>query len=165
MHSSARICQIGYQSIPCIALIMTSFIINSDESEKTTVARLHVLYVEHKYLKVSVKTGKDRSLDQNALSHSWYEQIARELNEDDALGWKCFCKLQFGVPILRSEDEEFRQFYDNCIKNSYSYEQKIQAIKYLPVTSEMTTKQLSKYLESIQADFLNRGVILEFPKE
>jgi hypothetical protein len=144
---------------------MTSFIINSNESERATVARIHALYVEHKYLKVSVKTGKDRSLDQNALSHSWYEQIARELPDYDALSAKCECKLLHGVPILRAEDEEFRQFYDNCIRKSYTYEQKIQAMKYLPVTSEMTTKQLSKYLEAVQAHFLKLNVILEFPKE
>lgn len=104
-----------------------------------------------------------RSLEQNALSHAWYEQLAKELPEDNELGWKCFCKLHFGVPILRAADEDFRVFYDGSLKATLTYEQKLEAMKYLPVTSLMKTKQLSAYLETMQAHFLAHGVRLEFP--
>lgn len=105
-----------------------------------------------------------RSLDQNAISHAWYEQLARELREDDAIGHKCYCKLHHGVPILRAEDGEFREAYDATIKGM-NYEQKLKAMRILPVTSLMTKPQLSKYLEAIQSDFDRRGVRLEFPDE
>jgi hypothetical protein len=143
---------------------MTDFTINSDASLQSTFGELREMYRQHKYLRVSAKAGKDRSLDQNAISHLWYEQLARELREYDALGWKCECKLLHGVPILRAEDAEFRTFYDRAIKQSLSYEEKLAAMKFLPVTRLMTTPQMSKYLEAMRDHFLRRGVRLEFPE-
>jgi hypothetical protein len=105
-----------------------------------------------------------RSLEQNNFSHAWYEQMAKELPEDDALGWKCYCKLHHGVPILRAENEQFREAYDSTIKGM-TYEQKLQVMKILPVTSLMTKPQLSNYLKEVQEDFLRRGVRLEFPAD
>lgn len=138
-------------------------IINSDTSLQSVIRELREMYRQHRYVKISAKTGKARSLDQNAISHTWYEQIARELREDDALGHKCYCKLHHGVPILRAEDEQFREAYDAVIKG-LTYEQKLIAMRHWPVTSIMTKPQLSKYLEAMQGDFERRGVRLEFPE-
>lgn len=143
---------------------MSTLTINSDNSLQDALGVVRELYVKNRYLKLNVQIGKKRSLDQNAISHVWYEQLARELREDDALGWKCYCKLNFGVPLLRAEDDEFREFYDATIKRTFSYEQKLAAMKYLPVTSLMTKPQLSAYLEAVQEHFLARGVRLEFPE-
>lgn len=143
---------------------MAAIVINSNDSLQRFMGELREMFGKHRFLRLNVKTGKDRSLDQNALSHCWYEQLARELPEEDALGWKAFCKLQFGVPILRAEDPEFREFYDRSIKASLSYEEKLKAMAYLPVTSLMTTAQLSKYLEAMQQHFAKHGVMLEFPE-
>lgn len=143
---------------------MTTWTINSDSSLQSVIGDIRELYRANKFLKVSAKVGKSRSLDQNAISHAWYEQLARELKEDDALGWKCYCKLHHGIPILRAEDEEFRAFYDAALIG-LSYEQKLGAMKFVPVTSNMKKPQLSKYLEAMQADFRSRGVALEFPVE
>ena len=143
---------------------MSSMVINSDMTLQFVLGELREMYGTHRYVKVSVKTGKARSLDQNAISHAWYEQLARELRDDDALGHKCYCKLHHGVPILRAEDEEFREAYDATIKGM-AYEQKLKAMRLLPVTSLMTKPQLSKYLEAMQDDFAKRGVRLEFPED
>lgn len=143
---------------------MNPLVINSDNSMQDTFGILRELYVRNRYLKITVKIGKSRSLDQNAISHAWYEQLARELREDDALGWKCFAKLHLGVPLMRAEDAEFREAYDQVIK-PLSYEKKLIAMRCWPVTSIMTKPQLSKYLEMMQTEFMARGVMLEFPKE
>ena len=140
---------------------MSTLVINSDMSLQSVIGDLREMYRQHRYIKISAKTGKARSLDQNAISHAWYEQISRELREDDSLGWKCYCKLHHGVPILRAEDEEFREAYDATIKGM-TYEQKLKVMRMLPVTSLMTKPQLSKYLEAMQCDFERRGVRLEF---
>jgi len=144
---------------------MTALTINSDNALQDAIGIVRELYVRNRYLKLDIKIGKSRSMDQNAISHCWYDQLARELREDSALGWKAYCKLMHGVPILRAEDETFREFYDKSIKNTLTYEQKLSAMQYLPVTSLMTKKQLSAYLEAVQADFAKRGVMLEFPKD
>ncbi|MFD2271384.1 hypothetical protein ACFS07_10290 [Undibacterium arcticum] len=131
---------------------MTALVANSAESLQSAIGELRDLWNQHKFLRISIKAGKDRSIPQNAITHVWYEQIARELREDNALGWKCYCKLHHGVPILRTEDDEFRGTYDAVIK-PLSYEQKLIAMRCWPVTSLMTKEQLSKYAEAIQADF------------
>lgn len=134
-------------------------IANSLESLQSAQGKLREAWNEHKYLRISYKTGKSRSSLQNRHSHSWYGELARLLTEDDALGWKCFCKLQFGVPILRAEDADFREFYDGSIKDSFTYEQKVAAMKYLPVTSLMTKKQLKAYETAMQDYFRDKYAI------
>lgn len=139
-------------------------VINSDESLQRFIGAIREQYQSHRYLRASVKTGKARSLPQNNITHAWYEQIARELREDDALGWKSYCKLHHGVPLLRAEDDEYRDIYDGAIKG-LSYEQKLKVMRYFPVTSLMNKEQLSKYAEAVRDDFYRRGVLLEFPTE
>ena len=144
---------------------MPTLTVNSDNSLQDALGILRELYHCHRYLKLNIKTGKSRSLDRNAISHAWYEQLERELREDTAIGWKAFCKLHFGVPILRAEDAEFREFYDRVLI-ALTYEQKIQAMKFVPVTSRMDKSQLSQYLEAMQEHFRSKhAVALEFPSE
>jgi len=143
---------------------MASLTIYTDEALSRALGDVREAFRLGRYLKLSYTTNKPRSLDQNAISHAWYEQLAAELREDDALGWKCYCKLHHGVPILRAESEDFREAYDAAIKG-LTYEQKLKVMRLLPVTSLMSKPQLSAYLEAVQADFGGRGVSLEFPME
>lgn len=142
---------------------MTAWVINSEQSLQSAIGDLREMWNTYKFVKLNAKTGKARTLDQNAIGHVWYEQLSRELREDDTLGWKCYCKLHHGVPILRAEDEEFRDAYDSVIKR-LTYEQKLTAMRLWPVTSIMTKEQKSKYLVAVQDDFAKRGVRLEFPE-
>lgn len=138
--------------------------VNSKQTLSKVIGDIRVMWDEHKYLRVTVTAGRDRSLQQNAISHAWYQQIADELREDSPLGVKRFCKLTIGVPILRAEDDEFRAGYDKVIR-PLSYELKFDAMDILPVTSRMNTTQLSAYLETMQSRYLARGVVLEFPMD
>lgn len=108
--------------------------------------------------KVEIKP-KGRTRAQNSFSHAWYGEIASVLREDDAAGWKAYCKLHHGVPILRAEDDDFRAAYDKAIKG-LTYEQKLAAMHILPVTSLMNVKQLTKYADAVRDDFYARGVHL-----
>ena len=138
--------------------------VNSDTALQDTIGELREAYRVHRFLNVTYTTGKARSLDQNAIAHAWYEQISRELREDDPLGVKCECKLRFGVPILRAESDEFREKYDSLIKDRFSYEEKLELMKWFPVSSLMNKTQLSQYLEAMQAGYAGR-VSLEFPED
>lgn len=110
--------------------------------------------------------GRDskRSKPQNDQSFVWYEEIAKHLPDDDISGWRCYCKLHHGVPILRAESEAFRESYDYAIKG-LDYEQKLQAMKILPVTSLMNKSQMTKYFDAVQDDFFKRGVDLRFLRD
>lgn len=110
-------------------------------------------------MRVEIKP-RGRTPAQNAFSHAWYEEISEAFPEDDELGWKCYCKLHHGVPILRAEDEEFRLAYDGTIKG-LTYEQKLLAMRVFPVTSRMNVGQLTKYANAVRDDFAARGLLLE----
>lgn len=142
---------------------MAEIIINSEVSLQDAIGLLRETWQKNRYVRMVLK-AKRRSLDQNALAAVWYEQMAREDRQDDALGHKAYCKLHHGVPILRAEDEEFRQFYDGALKG-LTYEQKRDAMKFVPVTSIMSVEQLSKYLDAVHDDYTRRGVGLEFPPD
>ena len=106
-----------------------------------------------------------RSDLQNRLSHAWYGELADNIKETDAIGYKCFCKLNFGVPIMRAEEDEFREVYDCAIK-ALSYEKKLEIMKILPVTSLMNTKQLTCYLEQIKNYYFEHSDFdLKYPQD
>ena len=137
--------------------------INSFMAIPKLVGDLRTAITEYGHVYVRWTTDKPRSIDQNAISHSWYMQIADELREDSTVDVKCQCKLYFGVPILRAEDADFCEMYDAIIKGR-TYEEKLAIMKYLPITSLMTTAQLSQYLDAMQLAYGKRGVSLEFPQ-
>lgn len=115
------------------------------------------------YLRLSWSAEKDRSNKQNGLSHIWYEQVSSELGEHTPAQAKCFCKLHYGVPIMRRDDEDFKQLYDATIK-PMPYETKLKAIGLIPVTSLMNVSQLSEYLTEMKEAYAGR-VDLQFPDD
>ena len=138
--------------------------VNSERMLSKVLGDIRELYAKNRYVRVQMSTGKRRSLDQNAISHVWYEQVAEELREDTALGVKRYCKLHFGVPILRTDDAEFRELYDATVK-PMPYEHKLRAMDLLDVTSLFDKGQFSQYLEEVQRHYLSRNVRLEFPEQ
>lgn len=140
---------------------MGTAIVNSDPALSRVLGDIREAYNAHHYLRITIRTGRDRTLDQNSVTHCWYEQVSNELREDSPLGVKRFCKLHFGVPILRAEDAEFREMYDAAIKASLSYEQKLKAMDFIDVTSIMSTKQLTAYMDEMRDHYDKRGVKLE----
>lgn len=143
---------------------MSSHTINSAMTLHRTLQFISEEWEEHKFLRLEIKVGVDRSLSQNAISHVWYGQVSKALKEQTPEEVKCECKLRFGVPILRAEDADFREMYDAAIRRHLTYEQKLKTMRYLPVTSLMTKEQLSRYLEAVQQEYADRGVRLEFPQ-
>lgn len=142
----------------------TELIVNSQHSLDECIGDLTEAWEHDKWLRVRWTNGKRRTPDQNSISHCFYEQIAKELGDQTEEEVKCECKLRFGVPILRADDPDFRDMYDSGIKG-LTYEQKLKAMRFIPVTSLMSREQLSKYLEHVQREFAGRGIVLEFPEE
>lgn len=116
-----------------------------------------------KRLRVEVKRYvKRRTVEQNAMAFAWYAEVAARMGQESARDVRRYCKLHHGVPIMRTDDAEFREAYDAVIK-PLAYELKLIAMDHWPVTSLMDTTQLSLYLEAIQQDYMRQGVMLDFP--
>ena len=113
-----------------------------------------------------------RSTDQNRLQRLWINEAA----EQDTIGmtaeeYRAYCKLHFGVPMLRNENDTFAELYDSKIRDRvppYSYEQKLEFMMLpwdLHVTRLMTVKQHDKYLNMMHNHFTSLGMILTIPND
>lgn len=109
--------------------------------------------------------GAPRSTAQNRLAQQWFTDIATQLGDQTHEDVRAECKLRFGVPILRAENEAFRISYDRVIK-ALPYEQKLDAIKAfdMPVTRLMTVKQMTAFMDEMQRHWTAQGVRLTDPE-
>lgn len=107
----------------------------------------------HKYLQVNVVAGKARTLPQNNMIYALYNRAAARLDGESPLTIKRYCKLHFGVPLLRVEDADFKDKWDRCIKRNLTYEQKLEVMDWFPVTSLMNTAQESQYIDNIMMEY------------
>lgn len=116
---------------------------------------------------VSLSRGGARTSKQNRLFHLWIGEIHMQTQEETHEWWRGYCKLTVGVPILRHEDVAFREAYDQSVKG-LPYEQKIRCMMEpiaMPVTSRMTTKQFTMFLDNMHRHFAEQGIELSIPED
>tara|TARA_R110000787_G_scaffold35625_1_gene91341 strand:+ start:4822 stop:5292 length:471 start_codon:yes stop_codon:yes gene_type:complete len=113
-------------------------------------------------LDVQIKKARnDRTLLQNRTQWQHYRDAARQ-GDQTAEEYKCYCKLRFGVPILRRDSEAYREKYDRIIK-PLGYEKKLELMATpfdFPVTSAMSVRQHSEFLEKTANHFIGLGFTL-----
>ena len=105
-----------------------------------------------------------RTKSQNDLSFALYTQIARQKQDESVEDIRRQCKLEYGVPILRRDDEEFRYVYDNSTKK-LEYEAKLISMKWTDVTSRMSKKQFSEYVDTVIREYSKQGIVILMPGE
>ena len=113
---------------------------------------------------VNIKKGKDRTVAQNKLQRMWMLE-AEAQGDQTAEEYRAYCKLHIGVPILRSQDDDFKAAYDAVIR-PLTYEKKIKAMMIpldFSVSRLMTTKQFSEYSKGIYEHFTSKGIKLTDP--
>lgn len=142
---------------------MTSRVIKT-ETDRTMAARL---IAEQKLpFTLDVTRGARRSVEQNRLQRMWMLEISAQLDDRTPEEVRGYCKLHFGVPILRAESQSFCDKYDQFVK-PLGYEQKLALMMVpldLPVTRIMTTEQKIRYLDEIHKHFAAQGVVLTMPE-
>lgn len=113
-------------------------------------------------LTVEWQQGRDRSLDQNRLQFLWAREASEQRGDVTADEVRCEWKLHHAVPIMREESADFREIYDAAIK-PLPYPQKLLAMRFIPVTSEMKVPQMIRYLDTVQRECLEQGLRLTDP--
>lgn len=129
---------------------------------------LGFLKVQELPITVSVRAGVDRSISQNALAHKWFNEIATWLGDRDASEVRAYCKLNHGVKMLVTEDEEFRDKWHNMVKDRFNYEEKLALMLEpfdFPVTRLMSVKQMTRFMDAIYREFSAQGVPLTVPDD
>lgn len=116
---------------------------------------------------VSIADGKHRTTDQNRLQRLWVMEISAQLGDQTPEEVRGYCKLAFGVPILREENDAFCASYDQIIKPlPYPMKLKLMMEPFdFGVTRIMTTRQKTNYLDAIHRHFSEMGLILTNPED
>jgi len=111
--------------------------------------------------------GRQRTLDQNRLQMKWHKEAADQLKDGSPKDKRAYCKLHIGVPLLCSEDAEFKAQYDRVI-GPLPYETQLALMVEpfdFPVTRLMTKQQKSDYLTAVKEHYESQGVELTIPEE
>ncbi|MEB2514809.1 hypothetical protein SOP85_05085 [Pseudomonas sp. YuFO20] len=140
--------------------------VNSQAKLSEAITSLTAMYRDKKFVVVSLRPGKDRTLDQNALWFSLYQRIAAMTQIGDVEDARRYCKLHFGVQILLNEEDDFRAAWYQTMRH-LSYGQKLEMMggcslfgpDGFPVTRLFSRAQGIAYTDRIVADFTGRGVV------
>jgi hypothetical protein len=108
-----------------------------------------------------------RTVRQNRLQRKWMQEAAEQLQDETAEEKRAYCKLHFGIVILKTDSEEYAAAYDEIIR-PLPYHQKLKMMMApldYPVTRLMSVKQKSKYLDDVYNHFTGQGVKLTEPED
>lgn len=129
--------------------------------------KLLAVYLEQRKrpFTVDIADGRDRSSEQNRLSHVWYREIAEQTGEDRE-DVRALCKLKYGLPILMESSEAFRDLCRRRIK-PLSHIERIEVIRDfdIPITRLMNVGQMSEYLDAIFKAQTEFGIALTVPED
>lgn len=135
------------------------------ETESDRRALIRFLEDQPLPLTVSLSKGGKRSFRQNKLQRLWVNEISEQLGDQTPEEVRGYIKLTIGVPILRAENDAFRERYDAIVR-PLPYEQKLALMMEpldFPITRLMTTKQATAYLDGVHRHFSEKGLVLSDP--
>ena len=112
---------------------------------------------------VSCIEGLDRSTAQNNLMWKWASEVEQQTQQETAEEVQRRWKLDHGVPILCGDDPAYRQFCRAAL-GPLNYEQRKKAMKFIPVTSEMKVKQMVRFMDAVERECLEQGIVLTQPE-
>ncbi len=139
--------------------------VNSAPRLTEAITRLTAMFREKKYVVVSLRPGKDRTLDQNALWFAMYQRIAEMTNMGDVEDARRYCKLHVGVPIMRKADVDFFNAWNRSFLH-LTYEEKLHLMgpcnlfgpDGFPVTRLFNRAQGIAYTDQIVFEFAGKVV-------
>lgn len=140
--------------------------VNSTARLSQAITALSAMYRDKKFVVVSLRPGKDRTLDQNRLWFAMYKRIAEMTQIGDEADARRYCKLHVGVQILLNEDAGFQAEWYRAMRH-LPYETKLAMMggcklfgpDGFPVTSLFNRAQGIAYTDRIVADFTEKGVL------
>lgn len=106
--------------------------------------------------------GRDRTGQQNKLMWLWASEAAYQRGDMTPDEVQREWKLRHGVPILREDSSEFRTFYDKALRG-HPYPIKLEAMRFVPVTSDMKVKQMVRFMDTIERECADQGIRLTAP--
>lgn len=114
---------------------------------------------------VNITEDKEtRTSQQNRTLHMWFGEIAKHLEDWDAHGIKGVCHRKWGLTI-RLRDPQFAWVWERSGKQMpYEKQCSLLASGILSVSSEMSTKELSEYMDAMFQHYTSEGIRLTDPE-
>lgn len=140
--------------------------VNCQAKLSEAITKLSAMFRDKKFVVVSLRPGKDRTLDQNALWFAMYKRISDMTQIGDEADARRYCKLHFGVQILLNEDAGFQTEWYRVMRH-LPYETKLAMMggcklfgpDGFPVTSLFNRAQGIQYTDRMAAYFTGQGVV------
>ena len=129
---------------------MSETIINSKQSLEAYKAFLDAQFEQHKFLRLSMKTGKQRTLSQNSALHLFCQQLADALN-DAGFDFRTFIKAGYAVP-----------FNDQLVKN-FIWRPIQKAITGKDSTTKPETSQYAEIYDVLNVKLAEYGLFVPWP--
>lgn len=115
--------------------------------------------------RVSVMQGDGRTGSQNSLLHKWFGEVARQQGDRTLVDVKGECHRMFGLAI-RLQEPQFSWVWERTgALMDYDKQCKFLASGILSVSSGMTVKQLTTYMDAMQSYYRGEGVVLTDPED
>lgn len=142
--------------------------VNSAAKLSEAITKLTAMFREKRYVVVTLRPGKDRTLDQNTMFFALYKRIAEMTEIGDLEDARRYCKLHFGVVIMRKECVDFRRGWSQMFLN-LPYETKLELMgpcamfgpDGFPVTRLFNRAQGIAYTNQIVDEFRAKGVFFD----
>ena len=140
--------------------------VNCQAKLTEAITSLTAMFRDKRFVVVSLRPGKDRTLDQNALWFAMYKRISEMTQIGDPSEARKYCKLHIGVQILLNEDAGFQAEWYRVMRH-LSYETKLDMMggchlfgpDGFPVTSLFNRAQGIAYTDRIVTYFGRHGVV------
>lgn len=108
--------------------------------------------------------GETRSNKQNRLSHLLYSEISRQGQDDSFIRVKSLCKYHLGLPIIVRDEPELTHRF-KLVLEPLTYEERIEAMQLLSLTSLLSMKQKAEYITAIYELYEPQGYRLPRPED
>jgi len=116
-------------------------------------------------LTVSWVQGASRRQAQNRLAFQWYGDISRQLGDQTIGQVRSECKCRFAAPILCADHASFAVTWGR-LRERFTWEEVLAFVEAteLPMSSLLTVKQMTEYLDAINLEYSRQGVRLTDPE-
>lgn len=112
---------------------------------------------------VSAVEGLDRSAEQNRLMWKWSTEVGQQVGETSDEVQRRW-KLDHGLPVLCEDDQKYRQFCRLTL-GPLSRDQRLKAMEYTPVSSQMNVRQMVRFLDRIERECVEGGLVITVPDQ
>ena len=135
-------------------------VLHSNEDKDDLLKLLGQLSFDLPVKVIIKKADKDRSTRQNNLQQVWFREAQRQ-GDMKAWEYRAYCKLHFGVPIMRRNSKAYGEQYDKHVR-PLPYETKLVYMTTFdfPVTRLFTIGQMSEYLDLVREHLTGLGMQL-----